>query len=91
MSISIKNIDDETFEVTVSSSTTTTHTVTVTDKVHQKLTGGKISKEGLLDFSFKFLLDREPNTSIMASFELTVISRYFPEYENEVKKSLESS
>ena len=91
MSISIKNIDDETFEVTVSSSTTTTHVVTVNDEAHQNLTGGKISKQGLLDFSFKFLLDREPNTSILASFELTVISRYFPEYENEVKKSFESS
>ena len=87
MSISIRNIDDETFEVTVSSSATTTHTVTVTDKVHQKLTGCRISKEDLLDFSFKFLLDREPNTSIMGTFELTVISRYFPEYENEVRNS----
>ena len=85
MSIKIKNIDDETFEVTVSSSSTTTHIVTVTDKTHQKLTDGKINKEDLLDISFRFLLDREPNTSIMASFELTVISRYFPEYENEVR------
>ena len=50
MSISIRNIDDEPFEVTVSSSATTTHTVTVTDKVHQKLTGGRISREKLLDF-----------------------------------------
>ena len=40
MSISIKNIDDETFEVTVSSSTTTTHVVTVNDEAHQNLTGG---------------------------------------------------
>ena len=85
MSIKIKNIDDETFEVTVSSSSTTTHIVTVTDETHQKLTDGKINKEDLLDISFRFLLDREPNTSIMASFELTVISRYFPEYENEVR------
>ena len=87
MSISIRNIDDETFEVTVSSSATTTHAVTITDEIHQKLTGGRISKEELLDFSFKFLLDREPNTSIMDTFELTVISRYFPEYENEVRNS----
>ena len=84
MSIKIKNIDDETFEVAVSSSSTTTHIVTVTDETHQKLTDGKINKEDLLDISVRFLLDREPNTSIMASFELTVISRYFPEYENEV-------
>ena len=87
MSISIRNIDDETFEVTVSSSAITTHAVTITDEIHQKLTDGRISKKDLLDFSFKFLLDREPNTSIMGTFELTVISRYFPEYENEVRNS----
>jgi hypothetical protein len=87
MSISIRNIDDEPFEVTVSSSATTTHAVTITDEIHQKLTGGRISKEDLLDFSIKFLLDRELNTSIMGTFELTVISRYFPEYENEVRNS----
>ena len=80
--ISFRNIDDETFEVTVLSSATTTHTVTVTDKVHQNLTGGKISKEDLLDFSFKFLLDREPNTSIETYFELIEISSDFPEYKN---------
>jgi hypothetical protein len=50
MSISIRNIDDETFEVTVSSSATTTHAVTITDEIRQKLTGGRISKEDLLDF-----------------------------------------
>ena len=88
MSIKINKIDDKTFEVTVSSSSTTTHVVTITDETHQKLTDGKINKEELLDFSFRFLLDREPNTSIMASFELTVISRYFPEYKNEVGSQL---
>jgi len=31
--------------------------------------------------SFAFLLEREPKESIMGSFDLTVIARYFPEYE----------
>lgn len=30
--------------------------------------------------SFEFLLAREPNTSILPSFDLRVIERYFPEY-----------
>ena len=52
--------------------------------MHKKLTNGKVAKKELLDFSFKFLLDKEPNTSILSSFELTIISQYFPEYENAV-------
>ena len=74
------------YEVTVQSITVTTHLVTLSDEVYTNLTNNKVTKEELLDFSFKFLLDREPNTSIMSSFELTVISRYFSDYEKSVKK-----
>ena len=74
------------YEVTVQSNTITTHIVSLSDEVHKNLTNNKVTKEELLDFSFKFLLDREPNTSIMLSFELTVISRYFSDYEKSVKK-----
>ena len=31
-----------------------------------------------------FLLEREPKESILRSFDLTVISRYFAEYEREM-------
>ena len=86
MGISIKTISNNEYEVTVNSKTKTTHIVTLSDKVHTNLTNEKVTKEELLDFSFKFLLDREPNTSIMSSFELTVISRYFSDYEKSVKK-----
>ena len=86
MSISIKILSNNEYEVTVQSNTVTTHTVSLSDDVHKNLTNNKVSKEKLLDFSFKFLLDREPNTSIMSSFELTVISRYFSDYEKSVKK-----
>ena len=34
---------------------------------------------------FQFLLDRESNISILSFFELNIISKYFPEYENEIK------
>jgi len=37
---------------------------------------------------FKFLLEREPNTSILSEFDITVIKRYFPEYEKEIKQRL---
>ena len=54
--------------------------------LHQNLTNGKVSKKELIEFSFKFLLEREPNTSILSSFELSVISGYFPEYIKTVKE-----
>jgi hypothetical protein len=59
---------------------TATHTVTLSDQIHTKLTGGKISKETLLEKSFEFLLQREPNTFILSQFKLEVISQYFPDY-----------
>ena len=86
MSISIKTLSNNEFEVTVQSNTVTTHLVTLSNEVHKNLTNEKVTKEELLDFSFNFLLDREPNTSIMSSFELTVISRYFSNYEKSIKK-----
>jgi hypothetical protein len=86
MGISIKTISNNEYEVTVNSKTKTTHIVTLSDEVHTNLTNDKVTKEELLYFSFKFLLDREPNTSILSSFELMVISRYFSEYEKSVEK-----
>ena len=70
MTISVITKDQDTFSVTVTGSSTTTHTVTISDHIHSKLTGGKISKETLLEKSFEFLLKREPNTSILAKFKL---------------------
>jgi len=35
--------------------------------------------------SFEFLLDREPPSAILRRFDLAVIGRYFPEYEEEMK------
>ena len=80
MSVKIEKQSNDIFDVTVSGETTTHHKVTITDVVHCELTNNLVTKESLLDFSFKFLLDREPNTSIMSLFEITVISGYFPEF-----------
>ncbi len=80
MTISITRKDQGTFSVTVTGGSTTNHSVTISDHIHSKLTGGKISKETLLKKSFEFLLRREPNTSILAKFKLEVISQYFPDY-----------
>ena len=62
-----------------------THRVTVKQADYDRLTGGKIEPEELVKRSFEFLLQREPKESILGRFDLFVISRYFPEYEREIK------
>ena len=47
-----------------------------------------IDESTLVQESFAFLLEREPASSILSSFELPVIARYFPEYEQEIRRRL---
>jgi hypothetical protein len=88
MPITIEKIDETTFKVTVADRITTTHVVTVAPEYWQKLTGGSGSAEKLVEKSFEFLLEREPNSSILRAFELPVIQRYFPEYEKTIRTML---
>lgn len=84
--VNVKQLDDLTFEVTVDDRSSTTHIVTVQPQYASKLTAGRIPVSQLVSRSFEFLLERESNTSILRSFDLSVIARYFPEYENVIKK-----
>jgi hypothetical protein len=83
--IIVKKKDENTFHVVVESRSTTEHTVTLPSAYYQKLTGGNISGETLIRKSFEFLLDREPNTSILSRFELPLISSYFPDFESRIR------
>ena len=83
--LKIKQLSNDLYEVSVFASQTTAHKVTVTDKIHLKLTNNKLTKSQLLEKSFEFLLKREPNTSILFEFEIQVISNYFGEYEDHVR------
>lgn len=42
--------------------------------------------EELVSRSFRFLLEREPSSAILTRFELSVIPRYFPEYDEQFKR-----
>jgi hypothetical protein len=64
--------------------TETRHQVTMSQALHRRLTGGAQAPERLLEAAFRFLLDREPKESILGRFDLTVIARYFPEFEREL-------
>ena len=85
MMTKISQLGNDIFEVVVVGDTTTCHEVIVTDKVLLELTNNLVSKKDLLDFSFNFLLKKEPNTSIMTSFEISIIGQFFKEYKNEVR------
>ena len=91
MSISIMKLSDDVFKVTVAETSTTTHSVTVTDQSLNYLTDYDVTKTQLLEFSFKFLLEREPNTSILSSFDITVISKYFSDYRDKVRRWCDES
>ena len=88
MPIRVEKISETTFAVTVEDRTTTTHTVTVTKEYWQELTGGSIPSEKLVEKSIEFLLEREPNTSILGTFSLPTIQRYFADYESVMRKML---
>lgn len=86
--IKVQKINGTQFDVTVEGRRVTTHKVTVQPSYYEKLTGGRVTVETLVEKSFEFLLERESNTSILRSFDLPVIGRYFPEYESTIRKSL---
>jgi hypothetical protein len=80
------------FRVTVREDTgQTNHRVTLEEGDYQRLTGGEATPAELVESSFRFLLEREPKESILRSFDLVVINRYFPEYEREMRRRLWST
>lgn len=83
--ISIKHLAGDEWQVTVKSGVTTYHRVRVLPPVHERLSGGGPVEE-LLRESFRFLLERESNTAILPSFDLSVIGTYFPDYEAEMRR-----
>jgi hypothetical protein len=62
----------------------TIHEVVVSLADLERLAPGAPDPEDLVRRSFAFLLAREPGESILRRFDLTVIGRYFPEYEREI-------
>src|SRR3984893_4072869 len=66
----------------------TRHNVTMSREMCERLTAGKHTPERCLEAAFQFLLDREPKESILGRFDVTAISRYFPEFEREMPRYL---
>ena len=65
----------------------TRHRVTLTAADFARLAGGA-TPERTVEAAFRFLLDREPKESILSRFDVSVIARYFPEFERELPRYL---
>jgi hypothetical protein len=86
--ITVEPLSQNEWLVTVEAHTTTQHRVRVMPDDLRRFGGEDASAERLLEASFRFLLERESNTSILSSFDLPVIGRYFPEYGKEIARYL---
>lgn len=62
------------------------HRVTVTRTDLARLAPGADDPTDLVRRSFAFLLEREPRESILRTFDLTVIGRYFPDWERTISR-----
>ena len=62
------------------------HEVQVRAADVERLDPGAPDPAELVRRSFTFLLEREPPSSILPSFDLMTIARYFPEYEATIRR-----
>ncbi len=86
--IDVQATGSNSFAITIAEGgSQTRHEVTLSDADHERL-GGTQSKEACIAAAFAFLLDREPKEAILSRFDLTVIGRYFPQFERELPRYL---
>ena len=86
--ISVKKIGEEPYEFEVvikENGSSSTHTVEMKKGFHKNL-NTDTNPEGVVKKSFEFLLEREPKESILRSFDIEMISNYFPNYSQKVKE-----
>ncbi len=84
----IRGDDPLAFDVCVADAGgTSRHRVTLTRADLARLAAGR-APERLVEAAFGFLLEREPKESILARFDVSVIARYFPDFERELPRYL---
>ena len=85
--IEVKHATGDEWDISIQGDVVTHHHVRVSAADLARFGEGQPA-ERLLRESFQFLLEREPNTSILGSFDLSIIGQYFPEYEQEIRSRL---
>jgi hypothetical protein len=87
-----KKGDPMEFRVTVKEGgSQTRHMVTMQQTTYEKLTSGRVDPEDCVRAAFAFLLDHEAKESILSSFDITVIGKYFPNFERQFGEYLSQS
>ncbi|MEM9622784.1 MAG: hypothetical protein AAF993_14115 [Pseudomonadota bacterium] len=87
--ISVNMIDANLYQVVVEGEQETVHKVHMSQEYYRALCRATVTHEFVLVQAFRFLLEREPNTAILAEFDLPDINRYFPEFEAEIRQRLD--
>jgi hypothetical protein len=88
--LEIRPLGDRRYEVTIrQAGLSTRHDVTVPPALTADLGLRSQDGERIVRASFAFLLEREGPESILRRFDLDVIPRYFPEYLESIRSSLE--
>lgn len=89
--IEVEHAGPDQFRVRViENQTQTSHVVTVRKSDHERIAACKIEPAELVRRSFEFLLENGPKESILARFDLSMIGRYFPVFESEMKRRLKA-
>ncbi|MCG3199594.1 MAG: hypothetical protein HUU16_01955 [Candidatus Omnitrophica bacterium] len=87
--IRVREVEEGVFEVQVKErGGSSNHRVTVAPDYLVRIAGEGADGARVVEKSFEFLLAREPKESILRSFDLKVIQRYFPEYESAIGRLL---
>ncbi len=68
----------------------TSHVVTMKTSDYERISDKKVAPAELVHRAFEFLLARERKESILRKFDITVISRYFAEFDQTMKRNLEA-
>lgn len=63
------------------------HSVTLSEHDFGRLGTGYASPEEFVHACFGFLLARETKEQILSSFDISVIPRYFPDFEIQIRRS----
>ncbi len=73
------------FEVEIVNDGSSRHLVTMDSDYYSQLTSEKLTPGEFVLKCFTFLLKHEPKESILKSFDIRDISKYFPEFEETIK------
>ena len=87
--ISVNMVEANVYNVVVEGDSQTSHRVHMSQEFYRSLCGASVTHEYVLVQAFRFLLEHEANTQILAEFDLSDISRYFPQFEAVLKDRLD--